>query len=184
MPSLRDFSLKAEVDVDEGTDLDAVLHSFTCPSLVRFNLHVYGPWTVGSFEIIKQQYNIQGLEELELGSFPLSISSILQSAPMLRTLSVQSCAILDDAAIIGISSGTLGRFLTNLDLGHTDCDVNEVVRMVETRMKTVNQIIGNGCSWKDEITILRDVTVCGDGGSVCQQRIDALEKVGINFTIQ
>ena len=84
MPSLRDFSLKAEVDVDEGTDLDAVLHSFTCPSLVRFNLHVYGPWTVGSFEIIKQQYNIQGLEELELGSFPLSISSILQSAPMLR----------------------------------------------------------------------------------------------------
>ncbi len=123
----------------------------------QLDLRVYGPWTAGSFEIIKQTYNIQGLEEIDFDSFPLSISSILHNSPMLHTLSVKSCAILDDAAIIGISNGTLGRFLTSLNLGHVDCDINEVVRMVETRMKTVNALIGNSCSWREDITIIKDV---------------------------
>ena len=109
--SLRDFCLYIDYDVDAGTDLIAVLHSFTCPSLVKLKLCVCAPqtaWAVESFEIIRQQYNMQGLEEIEFARFPLSISSLLQNAPMLHTLSVRKDAILDDAAIIGISSGTLG----------------------------------------------------------------------------
>ena len=145
MPSLRDFCLRVDLDeaayVDDGADADAVLHCFTCPSLVRLQLYVYARWTVESFKIIKGQYNMQGLEEIKLFHFPLSVSSILQNAPMLRTLSVRRDAILDDAAIIGISTGTLGRCLTNLTLFHVDCDVNEVIDMVETRMKTVNVLI-------------------------------------------
>jgi hypothetical protein len=185
MPSLRDFTLvvNAEPEVEGGIDIDEILLKFTCPSLAKFKLTAHNFWTIKSFEILQRQYNMQGLHEIDFNRFPLPISSILQNAPAIRVLSIEQDAILDDAAIIGISRGTLGRFLTELDLCIA-CDIDEVVGMVETRMKTVNQIIGNGCSWKDEITILRDVTVCGDGGSVCQQRIDALEKVGINFTIQ
>ncbi len=29
--------------------------------------------------------------------------------------------------------------------------------MVETRMKTVNALIGNSCSWREDITIIKDV---------------------------
>jgi hypothetical protein len=187
MPSLRDFSLTVGDSV-EGTDLNAILHSFTCPSLIKLELHVYVPWAAESFEIIKQQYNMQRLEEIKLGNFPLSISSILRNAPMIRTLSVKCDAILDDAAIIGISSGTLGRFLTNLDLGRTDCDANEVVRMVETRMKTVNALIGNSRSWREDITIIKDVTVrTGRDGNEQRESdevIAELKEAGINITLK
>ncbi|KAF8343460.1 hypothetical protein F5887DRAFT_1283517 [Amanita rubescens] len=183
MPSLRDFTLSVWMDTNEGTDLDGILRSFICPSLVRLELNFYGPWTVESFEIIKRQYNMQGLEEIVLGCFPLSISSILQNAPILRTLSVRKGVVLDDAAIIGISSGTLGRFLTNLNLSPIYCDVNEVISMVEKRMKTVNALIRNGCSWREDITILKvlvDIRHSKDKRLV----IAKLKEAGINVTLE
>ncbi|KAF8351745.1 hypothetical protein F5887DRAFT_1277547 [Amanita rubescens] len=185
MPSLRDFTLmvNSESETEGMIDIDEILLNFTCPSLTKFKLAAYNFWTFKSFEILQRQYNMQGLHEIDFTRFPLPISSILQNAPALRVLSIEHDAILDDAAIIGISRGTLGRFLMELDLC-VACDIDEVVGMVETRMKTVNQMFENGCSWKDEIAILRDVMVRGDGKSVCQERIDALEKLGINFTIQ
>jgi len=185
MPSLRYFRLVTGYDVDEGTDLDAILHSFACPSLVRLELRAYSLWTVESLETIKRQYNMQGLEELNLASFPLSISSILQNAPMLRTLSVGSGAILDDVAITGISNGTLGRFLTNLDLCYISCDVNEVVGMVETRMKTVNGLIGNSCSWIEDITLIKDlgVHIGHDRDEKLNRDIAKLEEAGINISL-
>ncbi|KAF8343305.1 hypothetical protein F5887DRAFT_973354 [Amanita rubescens] len=188
IPSLRDFCLTIDEDVEESTDLNMILRSFTCPSLVNLELNVCGPWAFETFEIIKQQYNMQGLEEIKLFNFPLSTSSILRNAPMLRTLSVKRDAILDDAAIIGISSGTLGRFLTNLNLGNIDCDVNEVVRMVETRMKTVNALIGNSRSWREDMTIIKDVTVHTKRGGNEQRESDEviakLKEAGINITLK
>jgi hypothetical protein len=129
---------------------------------------------------------MQGLEEINLVGFPLSISSILRNAPMLHTLSVGDDAILDDAAVIGISSGTLGRFLTNLSLGAIGCDVNEVISMVQTRMKTVNALIGNGCSWREDITILKYVAVhtrCRDERRKFEGVIAKLKKAGVNIRI-
>ena len=157
LPSLRDFCPEVHRDVDESGDLNVVLRSFTCPSLVKLKLRV-GPWAVESFEIVKRQYNIRGLEECELQvvHVPLSISSILQSAPILRMLSVHVDAVLDDAAIHGLSSGALGRCLTSLTLGRIDYDVNEVVDMVRKRLKTVNALIENGCSWREDIIWVRD----------------------------
>ncbi|KAF8321464.1 hypothetical protein F5887DRAFT_1030530 [Amanita rubescens] len=188
MPSLRDFCLTVSEDVEGGTDLNVILHSFTCPSLIKLELHVYGSWAAGSFEIIKRQYNIQRLEELELDNFPLSISSILRNAPMLRTLSVRGDAILDDPAIIGISSGTLGRFLTNLDFRRIDCDTNEVLRMVETRMKTVNALIENSRSWREDITIIKDVSIYIRHGGKDEKReseeaIAKLKEAGIDIKL-
>ena len=46
-----------------------------------------------------------------------------------------------------------------MDLGHTACDINEVIGMVETRMKMVNALIGNCCSWREDITVLKDILV-------------------------
>jgi len=187
MPSLRDFSLRVGEEVEEGTDLNAILHNFSCPSLIKLGLYVYGTWAVDSFEIIERQYNMQGLEEIKLVNFPLSISSVLRNAPILRTLSVRGDTILDDAAIIGISSGTLGRFLTNLNLGYIGCDVNEVVRMVEARMKTGNALIGNSRSWREDITIIKDVTVCARRGREEQREsgevIAKLKEAGIDINI-
>ncbi|KAF8351750.1 hypothetical protein F5887DRAFT_932211 [Amanita rubescens] len=189
MPSLRDFCLTVGDSVEDGTDLDATLRSFTCPSLIKLKLYVsYGTWTIESFEIIKRQYNMQGLEEIKLVDFPLSTSSILRNAPMLHALSVRGDVILDDAAIIGISSGTLGRFLTNLDFGQTDCDVNEVVHMVEARMKTVNALIENSRSWREDITIIKDVSVYTRPGRdekrESEEVIAKLKEVGINITLK
>ncbi len=122
---------------------------------------------------------------LELAIFPLSISSILQNAPMLRKLSVRGDAILDDAAIIGISSGTLGRFLTSLNLGCIDCNINEVVGMVETRMKTANVLIGNSRSWREDITIIKNVVVLTGRGRDEQREYEGviakLKEAGINI---
>ncbi|KAF8351747.1 hypothetical protein F5887DRAFT_932199 [Amanita rubescens] len=192
MPSLRDFCLTVSEDVEEGTDLNAILHSFTCPSLIKLTLHAYSSWTIESFEIIKRQYNMQGLEEIKVINFlPLSTSFILRNAPMLRTLSVRGAdAILDDAAIIGISSGTLGQFLTNLCLSLTDCDANEVVHMVEARMKTVNALIENSRSWREDITIIKDVTVYTRAGRNEKRKSEGvianakLKEVGINIALK
>jgi hypothetical protein len=93
-------------------------------------------------------------------------------------------AILDDAAVIGISSGTLGRFLTNLDLGRIDCDVNEVISMAEKRMKTVNALIRNGCSWREDITILKDVLVDTRRSRDKRLVIGKLKEAGINVTLE
>ena len=69
LPSLRELRLGVDKDVDEGTDLVAVLHSFTCPSLIRLKLRVHAPptaWAVEGFEIIRQQYNMQHQEKAGL----------------------------------------------------------------------------------------------------------------------
>ncbi len=127
---------------------------------------------------------MQGLQEIDFDSgSPLPISLILRNARALHMLSIQRMAILDDEAIIGISSGALGRFLRKLTISATG-GIDEVVVMVEARMKTVNQLIKNGCGWIEDIAILRDITICtrrGDKGRE-SKRVVALMEAGINIT--
>ncbi|KAF8335576.1 hypothetical protein F5887DRAFT_988717 [Amanita rubescens] len=126
LPSVRELSILFQPKF--GIELDMVLRRFTCPSLTRFTLNTFRSYCTGeTLGILKQQYNMQRIQDVELhGSFALPVSSILQDAPALRTLSLSSNeAIMDDKAIIGISNGTLGRSLTTLKM-YLPCDPEEI----------------------------------------------------------
>ncbi|KAF8692312.1 hypothetical protein AX14_010128 [Amanita brunnescens Koide BX004] len=182
MPSLRNFAISLNWEVNDRTEIDTILHSFVCPSLTELSLVTHGgSWTCETFKILKQQYNMQELRIAKIfGYFKLPVSSFLQEAPMLRSFSLGRRAIMDDEAVIGISSGALGRFLRRLEL-FIPCDVGEVLSIVEARKKTVEESIKNGCSWRDEMTTLKDVGLPGDWKGKYKDRVMALKEAGITI---
>ncbi|KAK2460470.1 hypothetical protein APHAL10511_007517 [Amanita phalloides] len=171
IPSLRRICLELSLD-DE--DSNTVLHNITCPALVEFDIESEWP----TYEIIKQQYNLQGLEGLTLLNPTVPASSILKDAPKLQRLWIRG-DMLDDEAIAGLSNGTLGCYLRELRISYVR-DVNLVLGMVEMRKRTVDRLIENGCNWKELITVLRKVVVhCNCHGY--KERVDSLKKVGITI---
>jgi hypothetical protein len=100
---------------------------------------------------------MQELREVTiLSPFTLPVSFFLRSTPMLHSLSLHQNAIVDDKALVGMSNGTLGQFLRRLAI-HVCYDFGEVLDMVEARKKTVDELIKSGCSWREEITNLKDI---------------------------
>ena len=166
MPSLQQFILETCGEMVDGTELDKLLRGFIFPSLITFVLYTEAFWTSETFEILKRQYNLQRLEEvgfLGASGFILPVSSVLYNSPMLCLLQLERDAIFDDEAITGISNGTLGRLLKKLELTTScDRDIEEVLGMVEARKKTVDRLIENGCAWKEEITVLSQITIDGE----------------------
>ena len=87
---------------------------------------------------------------------------------------------MDEEALIGVSSGTLGRFLRRLEID-IPYDVGEVLDMVEARMKTADEWIKNGCSWREEIVTLKDVVIYANDKGHYKERITALKEAGISI---
>jgi hypothetical protein len=58
-----------------------------------------------------------------------------------------------------------------------------VLDMVEARKKTVDELIKNGCSWREEITNLKDVVIHTNETKDYKERIIALEEAGIHITV-
>jgi hypothetical protein len=184
LPSLRDFNLMTvgtEEVTDDGIDLDKLLRGVTCPSLTRLALSTltWTHWTGETFKLLGRQYNTSRLQEVYLFSyFVLPVSSILQNMPMLRLLLAGPDIQLDDEAIIGISNGALGRFLQTLTINVTG-DLGEVLSMIKARKRTVDESLKNGCSWREEIALLKDITVVTKRKKEYKQRVIALKKAGI-----
>ncbi|KAK2460471.1 hypothetical protein APHAL10511_007518 [Amanita phalloides] len=187
IPSLWYICLELSTKVEHT---NKILRSITCPALVELVIHD-GEWSKETYEIIKQQYNLQGLEVFELSLYKHTIpaSAILKDAPKLRRLEMRGSMIdnIDDEAIAGLSNGTLGRYLRELTIYHPS-DINRLLSMVEMRKRTVDRLIENGCNWKEMITVLRKVVVYCKGriGNIehdCRYnaRVDALKMVGITF---
>jgi hypothetical protein len=178
MPSLRNLTMRIFPEV---SDLDIILRSFMCPSLTQFTFAFFHSWTCETFKILKQQYNMEELREVTImGAFVLPVSSLLRGAPMLHSLILRQNTAIDEEAFMGISNGTLGRFLRSLEI-HAHHDAGEVLDMVETRKKTVDGLIEKGCSWREEITSLEEVkiyTYTLDGKDY-EERIIELEEAGI-----
>ena len=184
LPSLSDFSLYIGVEIA----LDEILCSFTFPCLTKFTLGSgLACWTRKTFSILAQQYNMQNLHEVRFsGGFALtlSISPILRNAPMLRSLSVRWDTILDDQAITGISDGTLGRCLQRLEIPAA-IDLGEVLDIAIARKKKVDEMIKNGCSWKEDIALLKEIKFVRNFGSqkVCDdEKLRSLKDAGITVT--
>jgi hypothetical protein len=184
MPLLRTLAVNINLAAFDNNDHTQILRSFTCPSLTKFSLVTCGSWTREILEILKRQYNMQGLREFEFkGPFALHVSSCLRSAPMLHSLSLRQ-AVLDDEAITGVSNGSLGRFLRKLEI-QMKCDVGDLFGMVEARKKMVDELIKNGCSWREGITVLKDVVVIPSSKENLKgykERIIALKAAGIAIT--
>ena len=137
------------MDSLNGTAVDNVLRSFTCPVLTKFTLKTFARWTSETYGIIKQQYNFKRLQEVNFLKGPaLPVSSILQDASMLHSLSLERDGIMDNIAIVGLSDGSLGRFLRRFRLHYIVCNVEEVLDMVEARKKTVDELLEHGCTWR------------------------------------
>ena len=158
MPSLRNLTL--QLGMANGTEIDNILRSFMCPNLTHFTLKIRDNCqTCETFDILKQQYNMQELREAHFWrAFVLPVSSLLRAAPILHSLSLRRNAMMDEEALIGISNGTFGRFLRKLEID-IRYDVGEVLDMVEARKMTVDGLIKNGCSWREAITSLKDIMI-------------------------
>ena len=187
LPSLRVFKLTTlaadtEEVTDNDVDLDKLLRGITCPSLTSLTLSTHNTWaywTGESFKLLGRQYNMPRLQEVYFfGHFVPPISSILQNMPMLRLLLAGPDIILDDEALIGISNGALGRFLQTLTINVTD-DFGEVLNMIEARKRTVDELLEKGCSWREEIAILKDITVTTKRRKEYKRRVIALKRAGI-----
>ncbi|KAK2467437.1 hypothetical protein APHAL10511_000672 [Amanita phalloides] len=161
--------------------LDQILSHFACPGLTNLTLIGSALWTDETFEIIKQQYNVKQLHEIQFQGCPLPVSSILMVTPLLRTLSLLKTTTVDDDAVTGISNGTLGRHLRKLYIYATGKVVDEIIEMVEIRKRMADMLIENGCNWREAITVLTEITIEGCGFLIGDDRVDALEKAGITF---
>ena len=183
MPSLRNLTMEISLQAVNCIDVDNILRSFVCPSLTQFTLDIRGNCqTCETFDILRQQYNMQELREARfLGTFALPVSSVLRAAPMLHSLSLRR-AIMNEEALIGVSNGTLGRFIRRLEID-VRYDVGEVLDMVGARKRTVDGLIKNGCSWREAITSLKDVMIHTTNGNDYEERIIALEEAGIHITV-
>ena len=183
MPSLRTLTMELALEAVNGTEVDNVLRSFMCPSLAELTLSVRDSWTCDTFDILKRRYNMRELRKAHFfGPLALPASTFLRGAPMLHSLLLQGSATMDEEALIGVSNGTLGRFLRRLAVD-TLYDLGEVLDMVEARKKTVDRLIENGCSWREEVTSLKDVVVHTKDGKDYEERVTALEEAGIHITI-
>ena len=88
-----------------STKFDQILRSFICPSLTKFTLNANDGKTK-SYQILKQQYNIQELREVAFeGCFALPASSFLRDAPILNSLLLGPNDIMDGDTVMGISNG-------------------------------------------------------------------------------
>jgi hypothetical protein len=184
MPALWDIFIK--VDTLNGTAVDNVLRSFTCPVLTKFTLKTSVRWTSETYGIIKQQYNFKRLQEANFLSFfmgpTLPVFSIFKDTPMLHSLSLERDGIMDNIAIMGLSDGSLGRFLRMLRLYYVAFNVGEVLDMVEARKKIVDELLEHGCTWKEESAILKGVEVNMNDKKKYQKRVSALKDAGITIT--
>ena len=102
---------------------------------------------------------------------------------MLHSLSLRP-AVLDDEAVTGVSNGSLGRFLRKLEI-QTKCDVGDLFAMVEARKKMVDELLKNGCSWREGITVLKDVVMIPSSKENLKgykERIILLKAAGIAIT--
>ena len=186
MPSLQEFILETCVEMIDGIELDRILRGFALPSLTKFSLYTKAYWTSDTYEIIKRQYNLQKLQEVGfLGCFTLPVSFVLYNSPMLHSLRLDYDAILDDDAITGISNGTLGRFLKVLELSTAcDRDIEEVLGMANARKKTVDRLIENGCTWKEEVTVLSYIEIDGEYDiDKYKEKVKALRAQGIEIHV-
>ena len=183
MPSLRTLTMHLTLEVVNGTEIDNVLRSFMCLSLAELTLSIRDSWTCDTFDILKRQYNMQELRKAQFcGRLALPISSFLRGAPMLHSLLLQGNPAMDEEALIGVSNGTLGRFLRRLAVDAL-YDLVEMLDMVEARKRTVDELINNGCSWREEITSLKDVVIHTKDRKEYKERITALGEAGIYITI-
>lgn len=129
MPLLQTLAVNINLAVFDNNNHTQILRSFICPSLAKFSLITCGRWSRKILEILKKQYNMEELRGFEFkGPFALHVSPFLRSAPMLHSFSLR-LAVLDDEAIIGISNGSLGRFLRRLEI-QTNGDVGDLFGVV------------------------------------------------------
>jgi hypothetical protein len=115
--------------------------------------------------------------------YPLPLSTILRDAPKLHELWLPERAILDDGAIGGIATGDLGRHLKILYICGI-CDIDEILRMLEQRRRTVAKIVQEANNWKDQMSLLTEVVFeKADAEGKYGKRVDALKKAGIKVSL-
>ena len=180
LPNLQNLTLRF---CGRPNGCNEVIRSFVCPALTRFELAT-SSWRPSTFEAIKKQYNLERLQEcvLIIKHTPgtLWASSILRNAPMLHSLQLPECAIMDTEAIAGLSNGTLGRFLQKLRFQRFS-DATEIIKMAEKRKQVVEELIKDGCSWREKMSILREITICG-WVKDDDETVVALKEAGITIT--
>ena len=96
---------------------------------------------------------------------------------MLHSLQLPECATMDTEAIAGLSNATLGRFLRKLRITSVS-DPTEIIKMAEKRKEVVDELIKDRRSWKEEITVLREIIFC----DLLDQRVVAVKETGITIT--
>ncbi|KAK2461321.1 hypothetical protein APHAL10511_006848 [Amanita phalloides] len=103
-----------------------------------------GEWTDNVHTVFRNQFNFHQLHELDITHIkcPPPIISILNDAPSLHHLCLPQHAVFDDESLRGLASRRLGRHLESLELFDSSCNVDDIVKLVETRREARNVISG------------------------------------------
>ncbi|KAK2461322.1 hypothetical protein APHAL10511_006849 [Amanita phalloides] len=94
-----------------------------------------GPWTDESHEVFRNQFNLERLHDLDITRIknPPPLISILKDAPSLRRLYLPWTVIFDEESLCGLTNGQLGQHLESLRLFELSCNVDDIIKMVESR---------------------------------------------------
>ncbi|KAM6489594.1 hypothetical protein JOM56_014916 [Amanita muscaria] len=168
-------------------DPDRVLRSFKCPNLTDFKLEI-SDWTLETYKIIENQYNLHQLLRFNTSSYPYPISKLLFDAPMLQELILLHKVFLDERALQGVASGELGRCLTLL-VFFGNFNEKKVLDMVASRQRHVKQAVEASRSWQDQqISGIRWISLSNYNmrkdnalvkDSELKGKIDELEELGV-----
>ncbi|KIL56023.1 hypothetical protein M378DRAFT_28428 [Amanita muscaria Koide BX008] len=163
--------------------LDAFLQSFKCPNLMDLRIEI-PHWTLGTYNIIRNHYNLIQLLKLNLAGYPYPISKVVNDAPVLQELIIaRKFLFLDESALHAISSGTLGCCLTSLGF-RGNFNVRGVLDMIAARQRCAQQIVEAGRGWQDQISVIKRIFVLDNDRESYEQEfkeeVEGLKKMGID----
>ncbi|KAF8627034.1 hypothetical protein AX15_004560 [Amanita polypyramis BW_CC] len=113
---------------------DAICRFLAFPGLKKLALRHRGI-TSHLLSGVSERFNLPRLEELELYKTScMTAKEVLSLTPLLRRATLSKHIVFDEEAMIGLSTGSLGRYLSSIKTNHM-CDAQRMFTMVESRRK-------------------------------------------------
>ena len=138
LPNMKILILEFHRQRRSSIVFDAIGRSLVFPNLQKLSLRYRG-FASSMLPLMSARFNFSRLEELELrktGS--TTASEVLRCAPLLRRCAFSKNVEFDEDAMVGLSTGSLGRLLVSITT-NSICDVRKMSVMAVTRHRDARE---------------------------------------------
>lgn len=138
LPNMKILILEFHRQRRSSIVFDAIGRSLVFPNLQKLSLRYRG-FASSMLPLMSARFNFSRLEELELrktGS--ATASEVLRCAPLLRRCAFSKNVEFDEDAMVGLSTGSLGRLLVSITT-NSICDVRKISVMAVTRHRDARE---------------------------------------------